>query len=126
MSKLSERVKAKQDSKKGCDFMDQRSKADFSDLEDMDITLEDAYRIDTKDEDTGKEYHFYAFIIKEYPENFFFSPTVLTDIIDEAAAIAEEDGEDLASVLDGEVVHVGKREPCKKKKGKSFFPCTMM
>ena len=120
MSKFSERVKAKQERSAGCEFMDQREKADFSDLEDMDITLEDAYKIQ------GEENYFYAFTCKEYPENFFFSPTVLTDILDEAAAVAAEDGLTLAEVIDGEVVHIGKREPCKKKKGKSFFPVTML
>lgn len=116
-SKLKDRVEAKHSG--GCDFMDQRDKGDFADLEGMDVTLEDAYLI--KD-DEGNE--FYAFIVKEYPENFFFSNGSLFEIIEEAAALAAEEGTSLKQQIEDEVIRVGEKE--KSKKGRWYRKVTIL
>ena len=114
MSKLKERMAAKV--RKGCEFMDQRDKGEFKDLENSQVTLEDAYLIE------GEDGEYYAFTVKEYPENFFFSNIVLTDIINEAQDIANEEHTTLKEQIEGVVIKIGERTASQKRKGKSYFP----
>ena len=112
---MNEKLKKRQDARKaGCKFMNEREKGDFVDLECQKVTPLDAYRL-TKD---GEEY--WAFIIEEESEFFYFANASLSLILNDAAELAEEEGTTIAEQLRGVRVYIGAME--KGKKGKSFRP----
>ena len=112
---MNEKLMKRQDARKaGCEFMNEREKGDFVDLECQKVTLLDAYRL-TKD---GEDY--WAFIIEEESEYFYFANKSLALILDDAAELAEEDGTTIAEQLRGVRVYIGALE--KGKKGRSFRP----
>lgn len=112
---MNEKLKKRQDARKaGCAFMNEREKGDFIDLECQKVTLLDAYKL-TKEDDT-----FWAFIIEEESEFFYFANASLAQILDDAADLAEEEGTSIAEQLRGTRVYIGAME--KGKKGRSFRP----
>lgn len=112
---MNNKLKARQEARKaGCPFMNERDKGDFIDLECQTLTLEDAYKL-TKDED-----EFWAFIVEEYSDTFYFANKSLAIILDDAADLAEEEGTSIAEQIRGVKVYVGAME--KGKKGRSFRP----
>lgn len=112
---MNNKLKARQDARKaGCPFMNEREKGDFIDLECQTLTLEDAYKL-TKDEE-----NFWAFIVAEEPETFYFANRSLAMILDDAADLAAEEGTSIAEQLEGVKIYVGAME--KGKKGRSFRP----
>lgn len=112
---MNEKLKKRQDARKaGCSFMNEREKGDFIDLECQKVTLLDAYKL-TKEDNT-----FWLFIIEEESEFFYFANAYLSQILDDAADLAEEEGTSIADQLRGVRVYIGAME--KGKKGKSFRP----
>ena len=112
---MNNKLKARQEARKGgCVFMNDRDKGDFVDLECQTVTLEDAYKLRNDDGE------FWAFIVKEKEEYFYFANTSLAQILNDAESIAEEDGQTIAQVLDGTNIYIGAME--KGKKGRSFRP----
>ena len=112
---MNEKLKKRQlERKAGCDFMNDRDKGDFASLEGNTLELVDAYKIH------GDEGDYWAFIVAEEPEVFFFANAGLGQIFDDAQQIAEEDGQTIAEVLAGTRVHIGAME--KGKKGRSYRP----
>lgn len=112
---MNNKLKARQEARKGgCAFMNDRDKGDFVDLECQTVTLEDAYKI------RNDEGEFWAFIVKEEPELFYFSNASLAQILNDAESIAAEDDQTIAQVLEGTKVYIGAME--KGKKGRSFRP----
>lgn len=112
---MNNKLKARQEARKGgCPFMNDRDKGDFVDLECQTVTLEDAYKI------RNDEGEFWAFIVKEETELFYFSNASLAQILNDAECIAAEDGQTIAQVLEGTKVYIGAME--KGKKGRSFRP----
>ena len=98
----------------GCPLFEGREQADLGDLEGEIVSLVDAFPL------TGKKGRYYVVTFKEYPTNFFFSCKALTDIIDEAAAIADEDNISIAEVIDGVPVSIQGME--RTKDGNKFRP----
>lgn len=112
---MNEKLKKRQEARKGgCAFMNDREKGEFIDLECQTVTLEDAYKI------RNDEGEFWAFIVKEEPELFYFSNASLAQILNDAESIAAEDNQTIAQVLEGTKVYIGAME--KGKKGRSFRP----
>ena len=112
---MNNKLRARQEARKGgCEFMNDRDKGDFVDLECQTVTLEDAYKIHNDEGD------FWAFIVKEEPDTFYFSNSSLALILNDAEAIAAEDGQTIAEVIDGTKIYIGAME--KGKKGRSFRP----
>lgn len=112
---MNEKLKKRQAARKaGCAFMNERDKGDFIDLECQNVTLVDAYKL-TKDEDT-----YWAFIVEEEPDLFYFANASLATILEDAADLAEEEGTSIAEQLEGVKVYIGAME--KGKKGRSFRP----
>ena len=112
---MNEKLKNRQKARKaGCSFMNDRAKGDFIDLECQTVTLLDAYKIH------GEEGDYWAFIVEEESEFFYFANASLAIILDDAADIAEEEGEPIANILRGTKVKIGAME--KGKKGRSFRP----
>ena len=115
MSKLKDRQEQR---KKGCYFMSDREKGEFADLENGTYTLEDAYKIHGDDGD------FWAFIIREETELFYFANNSLKMILEDAADIAEEEGCSIKKILDGNKIHVGTMQPGNK--GRKFRPVDLV
>lgn len=116
---MNNKLKARQEARRnGCPFMSEREKGDFIDLECQTLTLEDAYKIH------GEEGDFWAFIVKEEPDLFYFSNASLAQILNDAESIAAEDEQTIAQVLEGTKIHIGAKEKITsgKNKGKSFRP----
>lgn len=116
---MNNKLKARQEARKnGCAFMSDREKGDFVDLECQTVTLEDAYKI------RNDEGEFWAFIVKEEPELFYFSNASLALILNDAESIAAEEDQTIAQVLEGTKVYIGAKEKITsgKNKGKSFRP----
>ena len=112
---MNEKLKRKQmERKAGCSFMSEREKGDFANLECCTVELVDAYKLN------GEEGDFWAFIVAEEPETFYFANTGLSQIFSDAEQIAEEDGQTIAEVLAGTHVYIGAME--KGKKGRSYRP----
>lgn len=112
---MNEKLKARQEARKGgCYFMSERDKAKFDELEGQTVELQDAYKIHGEDGD------FWAFIVEEEPEVFYFANTSLGIILDDAAQIAEEDGQTIAEVIAGTKIYIG--APQEGKKGRKFRP----
>lgn len=112
---MNNKLKARQEARKGgCVFMNDRDKGDFVDLECQTVTLEDAYKL------RNDEGEFWAFIVKEEDEKFYFANASLAQILNDAESIAAEDGQTIAQVLDGTRIYIGAME--KGKKGRSFRP----
>lgn len=112
---MNEKLKRKQlERKAGCTFMSDRDKGDFASLEGNTFELVDAYKIH------GDEGDYWSFIVAEDPELFYFANTGLSQILDDAQQIAEEDGQTIAEVLAGTHVYIGEIE--KGKKGRSYRP----
>lgn len=116
---MNKKLKARQEARKGgCSFMNDRKKGEFADLECQTVTLEDAYKLRNDDGE------FWAFVVKEESELFYFSNASLAQILNDAESIAAEDGQSIAQVLDGTKVYIGAKEKIAagKNKGKSFRP----
>ena len=116
---MNNKLKARQEARRnGCQFMSEREKGDFIDLECQTVTLEDAYKIHGDNDD------FWAFIVKEEPELFYFSNASLAQILNDAESIAAEDEQTIAQVLEGTKIYIGAKEKITsgKNKGKSFRP----
>lgn len=112
---MNEKLKKRQmERKAGCDFMNDRDKGDFADLECCTVLLVNAYKIH------GEEGDYWSFIVAEEPSTFYFANAGLGQIFDDAQQIAEEDGQTIAEVLAGTRVHIGAME--KGKKGRSYRP----
>ena len=112
---MNDKLRARQEARKGgCAFMNDREKGDFVDLECQTVTLEDAYKI------RNDEGEFWAFIVNEEPELFYFSNASLAQILSDAESIAAEDNQTIAQVLEGTKIYIGAME--KGKKGRSFRP----
>ena len=116
---MNNKLKARQEARKGgCVFMNDREKGDFIDLECQTVTLEDAYKLRNDDGE------YWAFIVKEEEEYFYFANASLAQILNDAESIAAEDNQTIAQVLDGTRVYIGAKEKIAsgKNKGKSFRP----
>ena len=112
---MNEKLKRRQEARKaGCSFMSDRDKGRFEDLENCTVTLVDAYKIH-KEEDS-----YWAFIVEEDTEYFFFANTALAIILDDAEELAQEDGSTIAEQIEGLQIRIGAME--KGKKGRSFRP----
>ena len=112
---MNEKLKRRQmERNAGCTFMNEREKDDFANLECNTVTLVDAYKIN------GEEGPYWAFIVAEEPGMFYFANTGLAQIFNDAAQIAEEDGQTIAEVLAGTRVYIGAME--KGKKGRNYRP----
>lgn len=98
----------------GCPLFEGRELADLEAVEGEIVTLVDAFPL------TGKKGRYYVVVFKEYPNNFFFSCKALTDIIDEGAAIANEENISLAEVIEGVAVSIQAME--RTKDGNRFRP----
>ena len=116
---MNEKLRKRQEAKKaGCSFMNDRDKGEFINLECCTVTLVDAYKI-RKD---GSE--FWAFIVEEEPDNFYFANAGLASILDDAEQIAEEDGITIAEVIAGTGVYIGALE--KGQHGRSYRPVNIV
>ena len=116
---MNEKLKKRQDAKKaGCSFMNERDKGEFVNLECCTVTLEDAYKIH-KDES-----EFWAFIVEEEPDNFYFANAGLASILDDAEQIAQEDGQTIAEVIAGTKVYIGALE--KGQRGHGYRPVNIV
>lgn len=116
---MNNKLKARQEARKGgCYFMSDREKGELIDLECQTVTLADAYKL------RNDEGEFWAFIVEEEPETFYFSNASLAQILNDAESIAAEDGQTIAEVLEGTKVYIGAKEKITtgKNKGKSFRP----
>lgn len=116
---MNNKLKARQEARKGgCVFMNDRDKGNFIDLECHTVTLEDAYKLRNDDGE------YWAFIVKEEEEYFYFANASLAQILNDAESIAAEDNQTIAQVLDGTRVYIGAKEKIAsgKNKGKSFRP----
>ena len=112
---MNNKLKARQEARKGgCYFMSDREKGELIDLECQTVTLADAYKL------RNEEGEFWAFIVEEEPESFYFSNKSLAQILNDAESIAAEDGQTIAEVLEGTKIYIGAME--KGKKGRSFRP----
>lgn len=98
----------------GCPLFEGRENAELDALEGEIVTLVDAFPL------TGKKGRYYVVVFKEYPQNFFFSCKALTDIIDEGAAIANEENIPIAEVIEGVAVSIQAKE--RTKDGNNFRP----
>lgn len=112
---MNEKLRRRQEARTaGCRFMNDRDKGRFEELENTTVTLVDAYKIHK--EDTS----YWAFIVAEDPENFYFANTALAIILDDAEELAQEDASTIADQIDGLQIRIGAME--RGKKGKSFRP----
>lgn len=112
---MNNKLKARQEARKGgCVFMNDRDKGDFVDLECQTVTLEDAYELHNDD---GA---FWAFIVQEEEDYFYFANKSLAMILDDAADLAADEGTSIADQIRGVKIYVGAME--KGKKGRSFRP----
>ena len=83
---MNEKLKKRQEAKKaGCSFMNEREKGEFINLECCTVTLVDAYKIRKDDSE------FWAFIVEEEPQEFYFANAGLASILDDAEYIAQEE-----------------------------------
>ena len=116
---MNQKLKAKMEARKaGCDFMNERDKGDFADLECQTVTLLDAYKLRKDDEEL------WAFIVEEESEWFYFANTSLKMILDDAEELAEEDGTSIAEQIRGVKVYIGPMQ--RGKKGRSFRPVDLV
>lgn len=116
---MNEKLRRRQDARKaGCSFMNDRDKGRFDELENSTVTLVDAYKIH-KDEDS-----YWAFIVEEDAEYFYFANTALAIILDDAEELAQEDGTTIAEQIEGLQIRIGAME--KGKKGRSFRPVDIL
>ena len=112
---MNEKLRKRQDAKKaGCSFMSDRDKGEFINLESTKVTLVDAYKIRKEDSE------FWAFIVAEEPQEFYFANAGLASILDDAERIAQEDGQTIAEVIEGTRIYIGALE--KGKHGRSYRP----
>ena len=113
---MNAKLKARQEARKaGCSFMSEREKGDFADLECQKLTLLDAYKL-TKDGDS-----FWAFIVDEESEFFYFANASLSIILNDAEELAAEEGTRIADQIRGCKIYVGAEEKSKKS-GRKFRP----
>lgn len=112
---MNDKLKKRQEARKaGCKFMNEREKGDFIDLETRTVTLLDGYKL------RGDDGDYWAFIVDEESEWFYFANTGLATILDDAAEIAAEEGTSIADVVRGVKIHIGALE--QGKKGRRFRP----
>ena len=112
--KLRKRMEAR---KSGCEFMNEREKGDFIDLECQTLTLQDAYKLH------GDEGDYWAFIVEEELD-FYFANSSLAIILNDAEQIALEDGISIREVIAGTKIKIGAME--KGKKGRNFRPVELV
>lgn len=116
---MNNKLKARQEARKGgCAFMNARDKGDFNDLECQTVTLEDAYKLRNDDGE------FWAFIVKEEEELFYFANASLARILDDAEELAADEDTSIAEQLRDVKVYIGAKEKLTsgKNKGKTFRP----
>lgn len=112
---MNNKLLARQEARKaGCEFMNDRAKGDFVDLEGQTVTLLDAYRIRKEDDS------YWAFIVEEESEVFYFANASLSLILNDAEDLAAEEGTSISEQLRGVRVYIGGEE--KSKKGRKFRP----
>lgn len=116
---MNEKLRKRQEAKKaGCGFMNDREKGEFVSLECCTVTLVDAYKIRKDDSE------FWAFIVEEEPQEFYFANAGLASILDDAEYIAQEDCVTIAEVLAGTRVYIGALE--KGQHGRSYRPVNIV
>ena len=98
----------------GCPLMNDRTKADLTEIEGEEVTLEDAYPL------TGDDGNYYCFTVKEEPELFFLSCKSITNILEDATKLADYAGIMISDVIKDTVIKLGTAK--KTKKGHSFRP----
>ena len=113
--KLKKRMEAR---KSGCEFMNEREKGDFINLECQTLTLQDAYKLH------GDEGDFWAFIVEEETAFFYFANSSLAIILNDAEQIALEDGISIREVIAGTRIKIGAME--RGKKGRNFRPVDLV
>ena len=100
----------------GCPLFEGRTKGELDDLEGSVVTLEDAYRMTGEEEGS----FYYVFTIDEESELFYMSCKSISQILEDAEAIAAESGITLREVIEGTTIKIGAKR--KTKGGKSYRP----
>lgn len=95
-----------------CPLMEGRTKGSWDDLEGVELTLVDAYRM------TGDDGDYYCMTVEDNDEEYFFSPSKLTEALAAVEKAAKEDDVELSEAVAGIVFVVD--APVKTKSGRRF------
>lgn len=95
-----------------CPLIEGRTKASWDDVEGVELTIEDAYRM------TGDDGDYYCLAVEDNDEEYYFSPSKLTEALAAVEKAAKEDGVELSEAVSGIVFVVD--APVKTKSGHQF------
>ncbi len=100
--------------KSGCPLFEGREKGDLDELTGSIVSLDQAYPME------GENGRYYVVTFKEDKDSFFMSCQSLTELLNDAQAIADEAGCSINTVIDDICIRFG--ELTKTKTGRRFRP----
>lgn len=95
-----------------CPLMDGRTKGSWDDMEGVELTLTDAYKM------SGDDGDYFCITVEDNDEEYFFTPSKLTEAIAAVEKLAKEDDVELTEAVAGIVFVVD--APVKTKNGRKF------